>query len=43
MNNLGKDLTIYKDYGDNDDYFLLDIFGDVNKYYYRKRLKGASG
>jgi hypothetical protein len=39
INNLGKDLTIYKDLGDDDDYFLLDVFGDVNKYYYRKRLK----
>ena len=38
INKLGKDLTIYKDHGDDNDYFLLDIFGDVNKYYYQKRL-----
>jgi hypothetical protein len=29
INKLGKDLTIYKDRGDDDDYFLLDVFGDV--------------
>ena len=52
INNVGKDLTIYKhrgnaifllddfvkDRGDNDDCFLLDVFEDVNKYYFRNRL-----
>jgi hypothetical protein len=37
INNLGKDLTIYKDRGDNDDFFLLCVFGDLNEYY-RKSL-----
>jgi hypothetical protein len=38
INNLGKDLTIYKDRGDNDDFFfLLDVFGYLNEYY-QKRL-----
>ena len=38
INNLGKDLTIYKDRGDNDDFFLLDIFGDRLNKNYRKML-----
>jgi hypothetical protein len=37
INDLGKGLTIYNDRDDDDDFFLLDVFGGVNKYY-RKGL-----
>jgi hypothetical protein len=37
INDLGMGLTIYNDHDDDDDIFLLDVFGGVNKYY-RKGL-----
>ncbi|XP_059462727.1 UPF0481 protein At3g47200-like [Corylus avellana] len=40
INNLGKDLTIYRDYKIDNDY-LLDFFEDVNDYFDRKRLHWA--
>ncbi|XP_059455187.1 UPF0481 protein At3g47200-like [Corylus avellana] len=37
INNLGKDLIINKDHShDNDNSFLLELFGDVNKYYQKR-------
>jgi hypothetical protein len=33
INNLDRGLTIYNDRDDDYDFFLLDVLGDVNKYY----------
>jgi hypothetical protein len=35
INFLGKDLTIYNDRDDNNYFFLLDVFGGVNEYYWK--------